>query len=159
MSDAFKPVDLRAVGLVSALGTDWPTCCAAARAGLRRAAPIFGFEGQSALDGEDEPPIGHAASLVTHGFEADARLLRLLAAGLLDLVQRAPHLLEATHTTGVVLVLGAPWRHLGADALFDNAQCAAALLAERTRTAAAIQGKPASSSEPDEDDGPTPHSN
>ena len=96
---------IRAIGMVSSLGLDWRTACAAARAGLRRAAPVEGLETSSEVDGEDEQTIGHAVTLLTHGFEGGARLLRLLAGGLQDLLLQAPQLRIADAGVGYFLVL------------------------------------------------------
>lgn len=96
---------IRAIGMVSSLGLDWRTACAAARAGLRRAGPVEGLETSSEVDGEDEQTIGHAVTLLTHGFEGGARLLRLLAGCLQDLLLQAPQLRVADAGVGYFLVL------------------------------------------------------
>lgn len=96
---------IHALGMVSSLGLDWRTACAAARAGLRRVVPLDGLETSSDVDGEDEETSGHAVSLLTHGFEGDARLLQLLAGSLRDLLCDAPELLLADAGIPYFLVL------------------------------------------------------
>lgn len=71
--------------MVASLGYDARTCCAAARAGLVRPTPIESFRMPSPVDGEPVPAIGHAASLLTRGFEGNQRLLRLLQGLFTDL--------------------------------------------------------------------------
>lgn len=141
-------VAIRSAALVSALGPDWRAGCAAARAGLRRAAPIPGIEAQSAIDGEEEPVIGHAASLITHGFEGSARLLRLVSAALAGLLHEQPDLRDCDSSTGFLLVLGPRGRHLGGVALVADDETAADL-----RAAAAAAGAGAGA---DEDATPPP---
>lgn len=142
---------IRAVALVSALGLDWRGACAAARAGLRRAAPVFGAEGQSAVDGEEEPVIGHSAALVTHGFEGAARLLRLVTAALARLVSEQPELRRCDESTGYLLVLGPRHRHLGGAALVADAEVAADLRAAALRARGGPPSGPAG-----DDDVPPP---
>lgn len=73
-------------GMVTALGLDVRTCCAAARAGLGRPASLDSFPVLSAADGEPEPAVGHAVPLVSGGFEGEARIVQLVAASLRDLM-------------------------------------------------------------------------
>jgi hypothetical protein len=112
--------------LVSALGFDWRAACSAARAGLRRASPIDGYEAASAVDGEAEPVFGHACPMVTEGFEGSARLLSLLTAGLAALLEQSPALAHCGSETGFLLVLGARERLAGAQALIEFGGPAAA---------------------------------
>ncbi len=79
-------MNIAGIGLVSALGCDAATSCAAARAGLVRSRVLDNFALRSAVDGEAEPVIGHPVSLLTRGFEGDARLMRLLQGALTDLL-------------------------------------------------------------------------
>ena len=67
---------IAAHSMISALGCDVAVACAAARAGLVRAAPIPGLSFTSDVSGEAEPLIAHAVPLLTHGFRGRARLLR-----------------------------------------------------------------------------------
>lgn len=71
-------------GMVSSLGHDVVTACAAARAGLVRSEQLD-YEIQSPEDGKIESAIGHSIPLWTEGFEGPTRLLRLAQAGLSDL--------------------------------------------------------------------------
>lgn len=136
---------VRGAALVSALGVDWRAGCAAARAGLRRAAPVPGLEAQSGIDGEEEPVIGHAATLVTHGFEGSARLLRLAAAGLRELAQQHPELRSCDSRTGFLLVLGPRQRHLRGVELVADAQTAAQLRSAIHRAGTGVPGDDAAS--------------
>lgn len=77
---------ISAVGLVSALGYDAPTALAAARAGLSRASVQTHWRKRSGVSGVEEPVVGHAASLLTQGFEGEPRLRRLALGALQDLL-------------------------------------------------------------------------
>ncbi len=83
------------MGMVTSLGCDVATSCAAARAGLVRSQVLENYRVRSAVGGEEEPVIGHAATLLTRGFESEARLVRLLQGALTDLL---------------VSTAGFPWR-------------------------------------------------
>lgn len=74
------------VGLVSALGYDAPTAMAAARAGVSRASVQPHWHKRSGVSGVEEPVIGHAAGLLTLGFEGPVRLRRLALGALQDLL-------------------------------------------------------------------------
>jgi 3-oxoacyl-[acyl-carrier-protein] synthase-1 len=76
-------------GMVASLGYDARTCCAAARAGLVRPFMLDALKVPTPVEGEPAPTIGHAASLLTRGFEGDARLVRLLQGVLTDLSAHA----------------------------------------------------------------------
>lgn len=78
-----------ACGLASSLGAGWMASCAAARAGVRRARIMSELTFASVVDGSALSPIGHSADLLTRGFEGFARELRLLQAGLADVVRQA----------------------------------------------------------------------
>ena len=78
------------LGMVAALGADVITSCAAARAGISRSSPIEHFPARSAVDGAAEAVIGHQASLLTHGFDGEARLIRLAQGALVDLLVQSP---------------------------------------------------------------------
>lgn len=79
-------------GLVTALGYDAPTVCAGARAGLNRAGVIEHYGVRSEVAGDPEAVVGHQASLLTRGFEGEARLVRLAQGGLADLLAQTPEL-------------------------------------------------------------------
>jgi len=98
-------------GMASSLGLDVVTSCAAARASIRRASEIADLVLPSEEDGKDVLPIGHPAALLTHGFEGYARLVRLLQAGLRDLVVQAwPNEKEPLPGTTLYLSLPHPQR-------------------------------------------------
>jgi 3-oxoacyl-[acyl-carrier-protein] synthase-1 len=78
-------VAITALGMVSALGQDSATACAASRAGICRSGKLDYFRVRSRDADEVEKVIGHTAPMITRGFEDNARLLRLLAAALADL--------------------------------------------------------------------------
>jgi 3-oxoacyl-[acyl-carrier-protein] synthase-1 len=77
-------MDVIATGMVSSIGYDVHTACAAARAGVRRPAELpF-----TILENDRSPglAVGHPATLLGGGFEGDARLIRLLEGAFRDLV-------------------------------------------------------------------------
>jgi 3-oxoacyl-[acyl-carrier-protein] synthase-1 len=79
------PIVVTALGMVSSLGLDAATSCAAARAGIRRAQPLDYLRFAS-LDGRSvESAVGHPVPIITHGFEGAARLAQLAAGALRDL--------------------------------------------------------------------------
>ena len=78
-------VNVIRVGMVTALGLDWHSSCAAARAGIRHAAPLDYFRFQTAEYEERAFVTGHPIDLLTRGFEGFGRLARLLAATMRDL--------------------------------------------------------------------------
>src|SRR5690242_13841451 len=87
--DRGDPIVITAQGMVSSLGLDVATSCAAARAGLRRAQALDCLRVAS-LDGRSvQPAVGHAAPIITHGFEGAPRLARLAAAALRDVTSRS----------------------------------------------------------------------
>ena len=82
-------MDILAYGMVTALGTDAATSCAAARAGLVRSRPLDHFRIRSGVTGEAEPVIAHPVVLLTNGFEGEARLLRLMHGAMADVASQA----------------------------------------------------------------------
>lgn len=76
---------ITACSLVTSLGADAATSCAAARAGLVRTQAVEGLGFVSMVDGEAAPVIVHAVPLITRGFVGRARLERLLGATLAGL--------------------------------------------------------------------------
>jgi len=77
--------------MVAALGNDVAMNCAAARAGLVRSGVLENYRIRSAVEGSEQPVIGHAAHLYTKGFEGETRLVRLMQGALLDLLRQTPH--------------------------------------------------------------------
>lgn len=77
--------------MVTALGLDLASSCAAARAGIRRAKEIKRFPLTSLEEGADVFPIGHEIEALAKGFEGKARLLTLLTAALEDLERQSLH--------------------------------------------------------------------
>jgi 3-oxoacyl-[acyl-carrier-protein] synthase-1 len=80
-------MELIATAMVSSIGYDVHTACAAARAGVRRPAELpF-----TILESDRSPglAVGHPATLLGGGFEGDARLIRLLEGAFRDLVGRS----------------------------------------------------------------------
>ncbi len=92
------------IGMVSPLGLDAVTSCAAARAGLRRAEELDDFFQAEEEGGEPVPIVGHRVPLVAHGLFGFARLAQIAAAGLDDLKSRTPRLGEGR--LGFILLAG-----------------------------------------------------
>jgi 3-oxoacyl-[acyl-carrier-protein] synthase-1 len=98
-------MDVLATAMVNSLGYDVHTACAAARAGLTRPVELpF-----TILENDRSPglAIGHAATLLGGGFEADARLVRLLEGALRDLVGQGQIDLRSTRRLAFYLALPA----------------------------------------------------
>jgi 3-oxoacyl-(acyl-carrier-protein) synthase len=91
-------------GLVSSLGLDAPSSCAAARAGLRR---IVELDALHAMDDDEElaPVSGHQVPLIASGFFGFARLVELSVGALRDLQRSMPDLAEGR--LGIVMLVGA----------------------------------------------------
>jgi len=88
--ESAEAVCITGMGMVTSLGLDVKTSCAAARAGIVRSAEIDYFPVRSPDDGSVSGLVVHAAPMITDGFEGDARLLRLMAAALSDLRRQTP---------------------------------------------------------------------
>jgi len=73
------------MGMVSSLGLDAKTCCAAARAGVSRASEFTTFLVREPARGEVQPVICHQVPFLAQGFETTGRLLRLMQGALTDL--------------------------------------------------------------------------
>jgi 3-oxoacyl-[acyl-carrier-protein] synthase-1 len=73
------------LGVVSPLGWDAVSSCAAARAGLLRISPLDDYTARDPDTGSAEPVLGHTVSGCTEGFTGDGRLIRLGVAALSDL--------------------------------------------------------------------------
>ncbi|MGC4085931.1 MAG: hypothetical protein QM736_28340 [Vicinamibacterales bacterium] len=107
-------MDLLATAMVSALGYDVHTACAAARAGLARPSELPFLT----LEADRSPGLatGHVARLLTDGFDGDARLVRLMCGALDDLRTQVPPQLLADTRTGFYLSIPAAdreWQGLG----------------------------------------------
>ncbi|MDY7230922.1 hypothetical protein [Hyalangium rubrum] len=87
--DSFPPNALAVTGLgmVSSLGWDAVSSCAAARAGVLRLSPIDGYFGRDPDTGDAEPILGHTVANCTEGFTGLGRITRLGVAALEDLLQ------------------------------------------------------------------------
>lgn len=82
-----SPVAVTATSLVSSLGIDVEAACAAHRAGIARPSVLDTYK-VGTLDSATGVTV-HAAPAITHGFEGDARLLRLLEVAFRRLVRWA----------------------------------------------------------------------
>jgi 3-oxoacyl-[acyl-carrier-protein] synthase-1 len=124
--DPADPIFVTARGMVSSLGLNASTSCAAARANIRRAQPLDSLR-LASLDGRlVEPATGHPAPFITHGFEGTPRLSQLAAAALRDLISSHPRSLDGN--AGFYLSLPSCRRHLsGAELIPDEAAKAAFL--------------------------------
>lgn len=80
---------IRAAGMVTCLGLDLSTSCAAARAGVRRLARLEHYRVRSPDDGSVGGLGACAVSLLTEGFEGDLRLVLLVSGALKDLQRSA----------------------------------------------------------------------
>jgi 3-oxoacyl-[acyl-carrier-protein] synthase-1 len=99
-------------GMVSSLGTDVVSACAAARAGL--VSPVaLDFEVRN-REGDIEPATGHPVRDLTKGFEGFGRLVRLAQLGLADLAVQVPTAPWRTRDIGFYLSFPDPLReHAG----------------------------------------------
>lgn len=77
------------LGMVSPLGLDASTSCAAARAGLNRAAPLPGFQLYSEGSWGHVGVAGHALREFAGGFEGFGKFVRLGSGALQDLIRSA----------------------------------------------------------------------
>jgi 3-oxoacyl-[acyl-carrier-protein] synthase-1 len=111
-SDKLPLVAFTGSGLVCSLGFDVRTACAAMRAGIVRPSTVDTFV-VGDLDDSGGATV-HAAPLITHGLEGDARLLRLLQAALADLQSQHPEAPWKDAHTGFYLSIPDPDRvHTG----------------------------------------------
>ena len=81
-------IAITGMGMVSSLGLDVVTSCAAARAGISRISEVDNWQFLPTGSDEPEPLTGHSIPLLTNGFEGQARLLRLGSAALEDLLKQ-----------------------------------------------------------------------
>jgi 3-oxoacyl-[acyl-carrier-protein] synthase-1 len=116
--DRDNPIVVTAHGMVSSLGLDVATSCAAARAGLRRAKKLDNLKFAS-LDGRTvECAVGHQAPIITHGFEGAPRLAQLVAGALRDISSRTS---VSSGRKGLYLSMPSCRRHLtGAELIPDT---------------------------------------
>ncbi|HUQ84056.1 MAG TPA: beta-ketoacyl synthase N-terminal-like domain-containing protein [Gemmatimonadaceae bacterium] len=80
-----EPIAITGVGLVSSLGADAVSSCAAARAGLSRPQPIEDAMAWDEAEADSVPVHGHAVRHLTQGFAGLGRLARLGVAAWEDL--------------------------------------------------------------------------
>lgn len=118
--------------MITALGCDASTSCASARAGIYRTQAIESLFFISSVDGEPAPVMVHGMPLITRGFEAAARLERLLTRALTDLRPLMKESMVDKSSIGFYLSLPSPNRNLtGLDLLAnDDARAAYAEQAE-----------------------------
>lgn len=112
MAQLYEKVCITGMGMVTALGLDVNTSCAAARAGISRAQELEYFPVRSLENGAVSDVIGHNVPEITRGFEGNARLLRLMQAGLADLQRQVPSAPWKSAPTAFYLSLPHPRRTL-----------------------------------------------
>jgi len=110
---------IAAIGMVSALGLDWATSCAASRCGVSRAAALDHYRVQAGDPWKVEFVVGHQVDLLTRGFERHGRLLRLLTGALRDLLRTTSETARDYDSAPVYLSLPDPHRTLS-DAVLDE---------------------------------------
>ncbi len=129
-------VNVIGAGMVTALGLDWQTSCAAGRACVSRAERIEYFKVQADDPWEMQHVNGHRATLLTSGFEGWGRFKRLLAGALADLVRQG---LAPTTSCSMYLLLPRP----PLESLTDESQLRTAA-EEHVMSAAALARWPGS---------------
>lgn len=90
MAPKSESVPVVGCGMVSSLGHDVVTGCAAARAGIVRPSELDTYLVANE-EAQGESLIAHIVPWLTHGFEGMARQLRLLEGGLADLMRQTPN--------------------------------------------------------------------
>jgi len=105
-----ETICITGMGMVTSLGLDVRTCCAAARAGIVRPTEIDTFPVRSPEDGEISGLMVHVVPMLTEGFEGQARLQRLTTAALKDLVHQTVHAPWKQGSTAFYLSLPDPRR-------------------------------------------------
>ena len=133
MTELPGKICITGMGMVTALGLDVNTSCAAARAGVSRAQELDYFSVPSLEDGSVSDVIGHAVPEITRGFEGNARLLRLMQAGLADLQKQVPSAPWKSARTAFYLSLPHPRRILTGLALIQDKE-------ERQRKMEEVEG-------------------
>lgn len=88
MTPKYNPekIVITGLGMVSSLGYDVITSCAAAMAGLTRVTEFHNLKIYNAEAGEFEPALGHAVALITDGFTGLGRLVSLGVSAINDLI-------------------------------------------------------------------------
>jgi 3-oxoacyl-[acyl-carrier-protein] synthase I len=81
-------IDITAIGLVSSVGHDALTACAAIRAGVSRPASITGTRAYDLAAAKAAEVVGHPIEPITNGFVGTARWLQMAARAFEDLVQQ-----------------------------------------------------------------------
>jgi 3-oxoacyl-[acyl-carrier-protein] synthase I len=126
--DHNNPLVITAQGMVSSLGLDAATSCAAARAGFRRAQALDYIRFAS-IDGRSvESAVGHPVPFIAHGFEGAARLAQLAAAALKDLTTRLS--IPASARSAFYISMPCCHRHLTGAALIPDRIAKQSFLAE-----------------------------
>jgi len=121
--------------MVASLGSDVETICAAARAGLIRSRTLDNYRIRSGVDGAEEAVVAHEATLITQGFEGEARQIRLAQAALTDLLQRTSHVDWPAQSHRFYVAFPAPGRIDEGDLLIADPGARSALaerIAERS---------------------------
>lgn len=96
------------IGMVSALGLDVVTSCAAARAGITRIAPLDDLQ-VADLEAEELVPVaGHQVPIISAGMFGFARLLQLAGAAVDDLRRSRPPE-DVPPRLGMILLLRSGW--------------------------------------------------
>jgi len=115
-----ESVCVTALGMVASLGFEVETACAAARAGITRAAEVDYFPLGTGEDGDAIPAVGHPIPEITSGFEGRARLLRIAQAGFADLLR---HMTQPPASHELPFYLAVPdWRRTEAPLVTEDAQ-------------------------------------
>jgi 3-oxoacyl-[acyl-carrier-protein] synthase I len=87
MKHAAASIDVTAIGLVSSVGHDAVTACAAIRAGISRPAEIDGTKALDLGSAKSVPMTGHPIAPFTNGFSGTARWLQIAPRAFDDLVR------------------------------------------------------------------------
>jgi 3-oxoacyl-[acyl-carrier-protein] synthase-1 len=95
------------MGMVSSLGLDVVTSCAAARAGINRIGALDDMWIADDESGEAALLVGHQVPLISPGMFGYARLLQLAISAIEDLRRNAPTAEE--RPVGLILMMGSGW--------------------------------------------------
>lgn len=124
--------------MVTALGCDSADACAAARAGLTRAAMIDGVKVSAAADGRPEPVAVHAVPVLTKGFEGETRLQRMVDHAMLDMKLLLSRACVPLDRVGFYFAVPDPAREYQALGLITDEK----LREEKAEVAKALASKP-----------------
>ena len=102
---------ITASGMVSSLGCNVETSCAASRAGIVRTSELDYFPTRSPVDGAASGISGHVIPELTRGFEGYARLSRIAKGALSDLIRKMSGAFWHSQRVGFYLSLPADWRN------------------------------------------------